>query len=92
MNQKKAKLLRKLAGPKDVTKYMVDKPTVRKKFMELHTGAINTDGTPSMKRIEFITGSLLLVGSRKIYKILKNRYKNATRNAPVNMMGMQAMS
>lgn len=93
MNGKRAKLLRKLAGPKQDTTYTVDKRTARRKFMnttpllDFHGNPqLDDDDKPMFNKIEWNTATIMMgAGTRMVYKVLKNIYHNRTRDLPVNI-------
>lgn len=97
MNGKKAKMLRKLAGPQQDTQYK--DTNIRGKFM--NTSAIldahglpvlDENGNETFNRISWRTSTVVVAaGTRQIYKVLKNIYHNRTRGLPSNMQtaGMQ---
>jgi len=93
MNGKKAKMLRKLAGPDSDTQYNVMKGTARRKFMNT-TPIIDFHGNPQLddndnpmfNKIEWTTATMMMgAGTRMVYKVLKNIYHNRTRDLHVNI-------
>lgn len=96
MNGKKAKLLRKLTGKQNDTKYGVIKNTVRNKSIKV-SPMLNMDGTPSLdtngnelwNTVGYRTGTIRMVsGARLVNKTIKNTYYNATRNETRNVMAL----
>lgn len=85
MNQKKAKMLRGLAGGSIHSKYRVNEPTRRDRFKEVVLG-LDSKGKEIVKRVDWQTRSLVLEPSaRKVYKVLKNMYGNRSRDLSSNI-------
>jgi len=93
MNGKKAKMLRKLAGPKSDTQYTVEESTIRGKFINVSPKinvhgkqVVDDDGNVVYNRLEWTTATIMMAaGTRMISKVLKNIYHNRTRNLHVNI-------
>ena len=93
MNGKKAKMLRKLSGPKQDTQYTVMKGTACRKFMNT-TPIIDFHGNPQLddndepmfNKVEWNTATLMIgAGTRMVNKVLKNIYHNRNRDLPINI-------
>jgi len=95
MNGKKAKILRKLAGvgtDLNPTQYRVMEGTPRRKFFEVPSIGLNEDGTTNMRKVEFITFTLIVdAGSRFIYKSLKKMYQRKMRNGSASAQQLVAI-
>lgn len=87
MNGKKAKMLRGLAGVRgSLTKYTITKGSERAKETLVKGYELNADGTENKSAlITWHTVSISMVGCpRKVYKLLKNKYRTATTGLPHN--------